>query len=178
MPTMKPYGGTSRDRLVEMINKDNSENFVYGTDFTFGSFSAASGTGGRNTKIRVIPTDSEKYGQQDIEYYRLPLAVLNYLPEGYIKPVKIDALPFTIHSVLDRINESLGLDLTPEEVLNQEFRIPQDKYTLKIATNNSSMAWTFSSYDFKIEGDFLDYRFTTTNQVRLTTDGTPRRIAV
>lgn len=177
MPTIKPYSGNSRDRLVKLINDDNGTNYQYGVEYTFGTPSPATGTGGRNTKIRLIPTDSTQYGQQDISYWRLPLSVLDQLPAGEIDKVKIDALPFKIHDVLDRINEALGIDLAPEEVLNTEYTLPQEKYQLRIASASSSLAWSYSTYNFAVEADFLNFRYTTDGQIRRTTDGQPRMIA-
>lgn len=147
MSTLKPYSGKSKDRLVELINHDNGTNLVEGVDFVFGTVESHSGNGGRNTRIKLIPTDTENYGEEYVNYYRLSINVLDLLPDEFIEIVNIAQVPFTIHSILDDINTSLGLDLEPSEVVNETHSIEQQFYPLKIRVG--SFAWLPSTYNFK-----------------------------
>lgn len=130
-----------------MVNRANKKNLVYGVDFIFGIPIADSGVDGRNTKVDVIPLRNLKtYKAADVFYQRLPLNVLNLLPEGFTKPVLIHAVPFRIHQILPRINEALGLDLMPEEVEDALCESVDELYTLTV--KEGSLAWLASSVEF------------------------------
>ena len=146
MTTPTPYAGESAQRLVNMINSDNNSALKLGVDFNFSNMSPYSDASGRNTKITMVATDSAQ-GSVTVHYWRLPLTVLNDLPAGYIQPVLIDSLPFSLHGILDRINTALGLNLTTDEVVDQTFTAQQDTYPLQI-NEATSLAWLNSNYAF------------------------------
>jgi len=147
----QPYLGTSKQRLVALINSDNNATLVEGEDFTLGAPSANSGPEGRNTKVTLTPTNSSEYTPSDLRYTRLSIAVLSTLasasPES-ITPVEITEIPFSIHGILDDINTALGLNLTPEEVQDQTFSAAQIQYPLTIV--EGSYAWLPSTYNFSV----------------------------
>jgi len=175
MPTLLPYKGLSRDRVVALANLKNNTNHQYGTDFTFGTLRAQSAGGFGNTVLQVLPGDTETYVQQSLEYTRLSLAVMFNLPDGEVLPVTIRKIPFSVHQVLDDINTALGLDLLPEEVEDSVYDKVQERYTLRIAGALASVAWLSSSFDFpalfELEGD---YRILEDGTVRLLDNGVPR----
>lgn len=151
MPTIKPYKGLSNDRLTDLINSDNGTTLVEGVDFNYGPVTESAGTGGRNTAIELIPTDTTQYTSSVVRYTRLPIHVMGLLPEGEVDSVEISELPFTIHQILPKINEALGLDLTPDEVLNTTHTQRHSVYPLTILPG--SLAWLPSTYYFKVELD-------------------------
>lgn len=175
MATMKPYGGTSLNRLVEMINKDNNTSLEYVTDFTFETLYPKNTPGGRNTAIKLVPADP-RFRTTEMRYRRLSLEVLRYLPAEFIKKVPIASLPFKIHDILDDINIALGLDLLPEEVLNKEYNTPQLRYDLTIVGPTASHAWLESTYAFEVDAPFLDLRVSEDGSIRILEDGTPRML--
>lgn len=152
MATPKPYGGLSSDRLTALINVYNPGlHRVEHVDFTYGQPQEYSDTRGRNTQVTLTPVAGTDYvGPEDIHYWRLPLTVLSLLPAGVVKPVVIDAFPFSIHASLDAINEALGLNLTPDEVEDTVYREEQSTYTLRVIGANS-LAWLDSTYEFLVQ---------------------------
>lgn len=155
MPDTKPYAGASNDRLTVLMNQDNGTNFVEGVDFTFGPVEAYNSAQNRNSRIKIIPTDTEKYREVYVYYRRLPISILENLPEGFLDKVKITTYPFTIHGILADINAALGLDLKPEEVQDETFTEARTQYPLQIVAG--SLAWLPSVYNFKtaLEGVVL-----------------------
>mgnify|MGYP003345125697 CR=1 FL=1 len=149
MQPIRPYGGISRDRLTALINNHNHTNRVEGVDFTYGPVSVAAGVHGENSKITLTPLPGTWYdGPVDVYYTRLSLQVLNNLPQGFTRPAIINQFPFWIHQKLDEINDALGLNLDPSEVVNTKYEHAQGSYRLQIISNTSSHAWVQSYYDF------------------------------
>lgn len=146
MPTPRPYGGTSVARLTASVNRANKKNLVYGVDITF-SAPLAIANEGRNTKVDVVPLKNlGKYKSASVYYTRLPISVIQSLPEGFTQPVQIYSLPFSVHEILPRINAALGLDLTFEEVEDTVYESQEDSYALTI--KEGCLAWLPSSVDF------------------------------
>lgn len=144
-----PYAGSSAQRLTDLINADNDTTLQLGVDFTFGAPSAYSDSSERNTKVTMTPMPGTPWPKAEtIHYTRLQLTVLDDLPVGWVKPVLIQNLPFTLSGLLDEINEALGLNLTPDEVVNTVYSTAQDTYRLPI-NNNASLGWIDSGYTFK-----------------------------
>ena len=169
---VQPYKGTSVNRLVALINAQLQVPLVLGTDFTFGKLGTVSAAG-YNTRIRLKPV-SGQYVEQDLYYTRLSLAAIGRLPVEERPPVVITQLPFTIHEVLDTINETLGLDLTPEEVFDTRFTTAQTSYRLQVRSG-ASVAWVPSYYDFACSIELpQNVRLLEDGSVRLMEDGTPR----
>ncbi len=145
MSSSKPYTGTSNDRLTALINAANGTNLVEEIDFTYGLPQPTIGPRGENTKVVLTPCAGTLYrGPVTIYYNRLSLDVLNLLPEGFIKPALIDVFPFCMQNVLGNIDDALGLQLEPHEVINVCFDNPQPSYPLTITPN--SLAWLPSTY--------------------------------
>lgn len=157
MATIKPYAGNSRSRLIEMVNHDNPDKvIVLGTDFSIGQPLPHSGNASRNTKVLLSPLPGTRWkGPQDVSYVRLNIDVLSRLPEGFISEVPYQRMPFSIHGILPKINEALGLDLTTDEVEDNTFTEVQDSYPLVIK-DGVSYAWVSSAYHFKISTEVVD----------------------
>jgi hypothetical protein len=154
MGRLKPYSGTSLDRLVLEINRINNLHLVYGEDFTLSMPWAATGSNGRNTEVTFTPlVFNGGFKQQVLRYTRLNLDVLGKLPEGAVLPVFIKDLPTTARAILGTINEALGIDLSPEEVEDTPYppKVFDTKYPLKIA-EGVSYGW-IGEYDFAVEVD-------------------------
>lgn len=142
MADLRPYGGSSLARLAAMINGDNKTNLVPGVDYALGPPHPFTDQLGRNTQVAFTPLiDTDIKVPQVVKYWRLDLSVLGDLPPGYVKTVDIEAVPFSIHEILPRINDALGIDLIPEEVVDAHYTFQQAAYPLVIKTE-ASLAWT------------------------------------
>lgn len=173
MPNITPYAGKSAQRLVEMINADGNTSYALNTDLTFGAVSPYTDSQGRNSRAVVIPTDASTYPRNEyVRYVRLSLSVLDLVPGNVYEPVQIDMLPFTIHSILDKINAALGLDLEPDEVIDEEHREIASTYPLKIRTGGS-LAWLPSVYNFKAEVGLVNVILMEDGTAMLMEDNTP-----
>lgn len=172
MARIKPYSGRSLDRLVALINLNNGLNLTYNTDFTLNNLSSIVGTNGRNSQLVFTPKLFQFYNNQNIQYRRLSLAVLNTLPAEEIQTVVIQRVPFFTHEILPEINEALGLNLDPSEVLNELHTTMVDSYRIKIKDNVSSLAWLDSEFIFQAQHQ--NVRLMEDGSVRLMEDGSPR----
>ncbi|MCK9235002.1 MAG: hypothetical protein M0R77_01230 [Gammaproteobacteria bacterium] len=152
MPQSTPYKGKSVDRVAALMNETNETEYVLNVDFTLGQMRIAAEAGG-NT---VLDYNSNVEGKLSsyVIYTRLPISVLNNRSD--LDVVDIPTFPFTTHEVLDLINEALGLDLEPSEVINETHTTRLPDYPLKV--NASSLAWLPSTYRFKalLPGSILE----------------------
>lgn len=146
MSTPQPYAGISAQRLVALINAKNNTNYQLGVDFTLGVPYQYIDAAGRNTQVQLTPVSST-YEAEAIHYSRLPLTVLNSLPEGYVSAVPIPAVPFTLSGMLSVINTALGLNLTADEIVDTTYSTQQDSYALPI-NNATCLAWIDSDFTF------------------------------
>ena len=144
---IRPYGGSSSDRLTKLINRANNANLVEGIDFEYGEPVAASAVG-TNTKVALY-AKREGFRNHILHYRRLDIGALALLPQSEVEAVFVESWPVNIHSELEKINESLGLDLTPEEVVDLTYYDSgQEKIPLKIS--DKSLAWLPGEYLFEI----------------------------
>lgn len=146
MTRYTPYKGTSAERLIQMINLDNGKNYQLGVDVHFGPPIHHIDQDGRNTRVTVTPAAQSNYlTPEDVYYWRLSLTVLDELPPGHVRKVVVPGFPFSTHSILDQINDALGLDLSPEEVANYTYESEQALYRLDIMSN-VSLAWNSGAF--------------------------------
>jgi hypothetical protein len=143
--SLTPYIGDCNQRLADLINAANGSNFTLGVDYTLGVPQPYSDSAGRNTLIILTPTDTS-LPEQVLHYTRLPLTVLDQLPEGSVSPVTIPQLPFTVHGMLADINAALGISLLAEEVVDAQYTTQQDSYPLQIT--DDCVGWVPSDYAF------------------------------
>lgn len=146
--TQEPYKGTSEVRLVDLINEANGTELKLTDDFTFGAISDYTDAQGRNTKIVLKANASTSFADDVVFYNRLPITVLTNLPDIDERIVRIESLPTSVHELLDDINETLGLDLTTDEVLNTTITEKESTYPLTIV--DGSVAWLPSTYNFNV----------------------------
>lgn len=159
MPVIQPYLGASATRLTALVNHDNqgqphARQLQYGVDFVFGAPVALTGDPNRNTTVVMHPLPGSGANKDTpIHYTRLPLDVLNALPEGWISPVTVPSEGFSIHGILDLINEALGLSLIPEEVYNDVYTNGNSpSYPLRIR-DEVCLTWIGSNFRFAATGD-------------------------
>lgn len=149
---IKPYGGSSSNRLVNLLNRANASDFVHGVDLEFGEPEQVIGANS-NTRVAVRPK-SPGFKTQYVNYRRLSINALNALPPGELAEVLVEHWPFVTHDELPKINEALGLGLLPHEVVNEEFAdTGQTKLTLRVS--DKSLAWLPSEVDFSIRRNLI-----------------------
>lgn len=173
MSTTSPYAGSSLERLIDLMNSVNGTNYQLGIHFTYGKISDVYPADKYNTRIKVIPVNTSVYSEQYFFYKRLPLTVLDKLPPGFVQPVVLRALPFTIHQILSDINVALGLDLTEDEVYNDSFSDIRSSYPLRIKPNGS-LAWLSTPYSFSATQMLGKYRALENGGLRTLEDGRSR----
>lgn len=151
MSDTTPYAGLSPERLTALINQDNNSRLRLGVDFTFGIPGPYSDTFGRNTQVSLTPAPGTPYpAPETAKYTRLPLTVLDALPEGWVQPVAIDTLPFKLSMLLDQINQALGLNLTSGEIVDVTYDSLQLTYRLPI-NEGVSLGWVDSEFEFEAQ---------------------------
>ncbi len=145
---VKPYSGLSVDRLTNLLNTESNTNYVYNSDFVFGNPTPATGPGGQNTIVSVIPTGQRAPSHH--LYKRLNINILGDL-RGTASVLAVDVGDgnFNIHDILPQINDKLGVDLTTAEVQNTQYSQLDTHYRLTIT---NSLAW--------LPGSFYDFRST------------------
>ena len=83
---------------------------------------------------------NNKKHKKDLTYKRLEINCLNWLPAGELLPYADIKFPTTTHAILSIINEALGVNLKPEEVVNETISaIPVNG--LKVVIAPGSYAW-------------------------------------
>lgn len=147
MSRIKPYAGTSRQRLTDLINQANQTNREEGVDFRFSLPVQETGPSGQNTSAVLNPVEGTLFKSPvKVFYNRLDLSVLADLPAGEIQPVVISSAPFWMRTHLSQINDALGLSLLPDEIHNDYVSELSSSYTLRI-NETFSHAW-INSYRF------------------------------
>lgn len=148
MSRIKPYQGTSANRLSQLIRNAQMPVLPGNVAFTFGAPKPGTKPVPGATEVVVAATTGKRQDAPvTVNYKRLSVAVLNRLPPGELVPFDPMIFPTTMHAVLPQINAGLGLDLTPEEVEDAELpSIPINGITITI--NESSLAWLPGDYFF------------------------------
>lgn len=150
MPTIKPYAGTSIDRLKELIRTRQTPVLPKSVKYVFSNLRLDNPQLEGTTVVTVVASAGTRVDPPvDVHYHRLNIDELSLLPQGFTEPVEATYVPFTTHSILDKINKALGIDLVPEEVLNESFDVQAERYPLTI-TGNKSFAWVDSTHWFKM----------------------------
>ena len=187
MDRVKPYSGRSEKRLAGLIKAANPKLNRDDIDFEFGTPTAIAGW--INTEVHVRPVVTSTVTDRDgcpcphtvtpalfekIAYRRMSLQDLRLLPACMILSVKNVSLPFSIHDILPQINEALGLDLLPTEVVNHRYENVAKTYKLEISSHHN-LAWTKSYYMFEADiGINTNTRLLEDGSMRVSETGTPR----
>lgn len=156
MARIKPYAGTSFDRLSALISKAQTPVLPSTVSYTFTDLREGTGPLEGATDITVVASIGSRVDPpEDVTYQRLSIDVLSLLPPGEVVLVPAIEVPFSIHQTLDKINTALGINLLPEEVVDEEFTEQKELYPLTIDGNNS-LAWLNSVYQFKMASLDID----------------------
>lgn len=149
---IKPYGGSSSNRLAKLLNRANSTDYVPEIDLEFGLPEQVIGAT-NNTRVVVRPK-KPGFKTQHINYRRLSINALNALPPSELTEVLVEHWPFVPHNELTKINEALGLDLLPHEVINEEI-VDTGQTKLPLRISDKSLAWFPSETEFNIRRNLI-----------------------
>lgn len=150
MPRIMPYAGSSHTRLSELIRRAQNPALPESTSFSFSNLRVGSGNFDGDTVVTAVATLGSRVDDPiDVTYRRLGINALSMLPPDVLSVVPARPPPFSIHEILPDINEALGLNLTPDEVLDQLFKESKETYPLTIK-QAASYAWYASVYNFKM----------------------------
>lgn len=143
----RPYGGTSRQRLTDLINAANGTSLIEGIDFEYGTLEELKNHPKHNTRVQLL---AKKPGVANarVSYTRLGIDILAHLPPEMLGEIFIESFPFSVRKSIERINQALGLDLKPEEVENYTFFESRDSYPVRIK-KGASLAWLPSEIKIK-----------------------------
>lgn len=144
---VKPYQGESSTRLQDLINEKNNTDYLEKREFTFGEINEIEHPF-FNTEVYLKSKRPDLYVSSTVRYQRLPLTVINELPSSELKPVAVPYFPITTHVLIEDINESLGLNLVKEEVVDLSY--PTYAKQLPLRINESSYAWLPSLIYFNV----------------------------
>lgn len=148
MPRIKPYSGTSSDRLSALIRKAQIPPLPTSVSFSFGTPSVGTKPVPNPTVVSAVASVNGR--QEDpvpVDYNRLSGEALHRLPPGELVPYNPITFPTTIHAILPQINEALGINLIAAEVVNTDLpSIPVNGITITIKP--TSLAWVPGDYLF------------------------------
>jgi hypothetical protein len=88
-------------------------------------------------KATIDPNYASNFaGDNGFMYLRLPLSVLQPKPKAVLRS---PSYPFTTHGILPKINAYLGTQLTPNDVVNEEYRDSSVSFSLRASVK--SLVW-------------------------------------
>jgi hypothetical protein len=137
--TFRPYGGSSKQRLTDLINAANGKSLIEGIDFEYGPLEELTKHPKHNTQITLI---SKKPGVANtkVSFNRLGIDILAHLPPEMLGEIVIHTFPFSVRRFIHRFNDALGLDLKADEVENYIYQERRETYPLRIK-RGASVAW-------------------------------------
>ncbi len=151
MPRITPYVGTSQARLAELIRSAQQPPLPTAVQYAFSNLRLGTSSVDGATDVTVVASIGPRTDPpQDVSYERLSIDVLSLLPPEFIETVPAQQVPFSIHDILPQINTALGINLLPEEVVDEVFTESREVYPLTIS-ETASYAWYGSTYYFKME---------------------------
>lgn len=153
MSRIKPYKGTSQERLSELIRVSQTAHLPSYVNFHFGAPGPGPEPDERSTTVTAEAYTTTRHDVPvAVNYRRLSLDALKRLPQGELVPFDPITFPTTVHAILPQINAGLGLDLVTSEV--QDF--PLDEMPLNgiyVTINDTSLAWLAGQYYFPYATD-------------------------
>lgn len=169
-----------KSQLTSIANHDSNVSWQEMIDFDFGDIDTVSvAPAGRNTRIYVY-AHKQGYVDQWLYYTRVsPSTINDQFIDGNVPAVTVPNQPFTVYSILDQINATLGLQLTSDDVENTAFEPGLLAYPITFKT--TSLAWLAGTYNLKVTYDqstIINVRLVGDGSYRVGTDGGAARTYV
>lgn len=136
------YHKPAREILRDLVYYTNGYRLQPTAEFTVPQpYSAPEeDTSGRDTTITVyIPYQAcgRQRGSKRLVYRRFDLGLLTPKPDAKIT---VNAFPFTLYGILDKINAAYGIQLTQDDVEDATFTTLQEVYPM--TAKATSLAWS------------------------------------
>lgn len=149
-PTAPNILADKKNQLRVIANSENHTTWNEVTDFDFGNMEGGiTGVPGRNSRI-FIHAHRQDYIDQWLYYRRIdPATIDDQFAGGQVPNIMIPRDPFTVVSVLDKINEALNLNLTSDDVINDSFQPGMFNYPIRF--KSTSLAWLPGTYYLRVE---------------------------
>lgn len=144
---MTDYRKSSKTRLVEALNKANPKYPILADNLLFGNAVSWVHTG-RNSKVTLTPNNGNLAGKRTIHYNRLDLATL--FASLNVTALVLTGTETTTHDVLPLILAQYGVNLLPEEIINE----PIIGDNIVIHATPSALGWT-GFYNVATDADDL-----------------------
>ena len=144
---MTDYRKSSKTRLVEALNKANPKYPILVDNLLFGNAVSWVHTG-RNSKVTLTPNNGNLVGKRTVHYNRLDLATL--FASLNVTALVLTGTETTTHDVLPLILAQYGVNLLPEEIINE----PIIGDNIVIRTTPSALGWT-GFYNVSTDADDL-----------------------
>lgn len=158
-----------KDQLASFANRDNGVRWTRLVDYTFTDMEVnVTGKAGRNSRIYVKAL-KEGYEDQWLYFVRLdPKSINDQFGRSPIPKVKIPRRAFNTYEILDRINETLGLDLGIDDIENTEYLPGLDVYPIKFkATSNGWLPGIYNLNVVKEDIKFNNPRMIDATRIRM-----------
>jgi hypothetical protein len=144
---MTDYRKSSKTRLVEALNKANPKYQILVDNLLFGNAVNWVHTG-RNSKVTLTPNNGNLAGKRTVHYNRLDLATL--FASLNVAALVLTGTETTTHDVLPLILAQYGVNLLPEEIINE----PIIGDNIVIRATPSALGWT-GFYNVSTDADDL-----------------------
>lgn len=118
---MTDYRKSSKTRLVEALNKANPKYPILVDNLVFSNAVNWVHTG-RNSKVIITPNNGNLTGKRTIHYNRLDLATL--FASLNVTALVLTGTETTTHDVLPLILAQYGVNLLPEEIIDEDLTTP------------------------------------------------------
>lgn len=141
MSRIKPYRGLSHKRLAALVRLSQHPKVPVEVVLSFGPVTEDVSVANYNSKVLVTATDHNgKLTDKEVLYRRLNLEKLKDLPAGELVPYADIQFPTTTHTIIEIINQALGINLSKEEIVDEPIEsIPVNGLTVKVKPG--SYAW-------------------------------------
>lgn len=154
--TPSEIGADKKAQLTTFANRDNAANWTRLIDFDFGEIEVSlEGNSGRNSRI-FVKSLKDGYKDQWLYFVRVdPKTINDQFKTTPVPEVLVPRGKFTTHEILDRINLTLNLNLTIDDVENTEYLPGLTEYPIRFL--KSSLGWLPGVYTMKIVLEELKY---------------------
>lgn len=146
--TPSAVSSNSRNQLATNANQVNGVSWSRLIDYTFGMVeSGITNKVGRNSRV-FVKAKREGYEDQWLYFMRADPKNINDQFTGSMVPTVITPrVAFTVHEILDLINDALNIHLTIDDVENTTFLPGETSYPIRFKT--TSFAWQPGVYVMK-----------------------------
>lgn len=148
MSRIKPYRGLSHKRLAALVRRSQHPNVPVEVVLSFSPVTEDTSVENYNSSVVVSASDHNgKLTDKEVLYRRLNLEKLKELPAGELVPYADIQFPTTTHTIIEIINQALGINLSKQEIVDEPIEsLPVNGLTVKVQPG--SYAWLEGEHFF------------------------------